>query len=78
MIKDEQDSSRYVGCFALRTLLMDENKPPYKQTVEANVHLPLLQHAMRTDLPQLQLEAIWCLTNIASDSTGLVQSLVDA
>lgn len=62
----------------MRTLLMDENKPPYKQTVEANVHLPLLQYAMRTDLPQLQLEAIWCLTNIASDSTGLVQSLVDA
>ena len=38
----------------------------------------LLANAVRMDFEQLQLEAIWCLTNVASDSEGLVEALVNA
>ena len=48
--------------------------------MEANVIHILIANAQRMDFNQLQLEAIWCLTNIASDteSKNLVEVLVNA
>ena len=71
------DARIYLGCFALQKLLSLVRMPPFREAVEANVIPCLLKFAQRFDFPAMQLEAVWSLTNLASDSTGIVQVLVD-
>ena len=65
----------------MRKVLSKVENPPYRETIEANVISHLIANAQRMDFYQLQLEAVWCLTNIASDDTensNSVEVLVNA
>jgi len=79
IINGQEDSHRFLGCLALRKLLSRVDDPPYLQTVESGVVPTLISYTYRMDFEDLQLEAVWCLTNIASDTEvpELVQTLVN-
>jgi len=47
-------------------LLSLENDPPIQAVIDANVVPKLIIFLSRNDLPKLQFEAAWALTNIAS------------
>ncbi len=61
-----------------RKLLSSDKNPPIDQIIEAGM-LPILVECLKQDdQPNLQFEAAWALTNIASGSTAQTQSVVMA
>lgn len=62
----------------LRIVLSRPDEPPIDQVLSLNV-LAILGHFLkRHDLPKLQLEAAWCVTNIASGSSTHTEALIEA
>ncbi|KAK7074592.1 Importin subunit alpha-3 [Halocaridina rubra] len=58
--------------------LLSNPQPPIQQFIDAGI-LPVLAACMnRNDLPHLQLEATWAVTNIASGPTEYTYALVEA
>ncbi|XP_066960536.1 importin subunit alpha-3-like isoform X2 [Macrobrachium rosenbergii] len=58
--------------------LLSNDKPPVKQLIKAGI-LPVLVKCMgRHDIPDLQLEATWSVTNIASGASDHTWALVEA
>ena len=66
------------ACIAIRKILSIDRNPPIAQVLNAGI-LPRLRELL-TDAsrPATQLEACWCLTNIASGSPEQTQSVVDS
>ena len=61
---------------ATRKLLSSDKNPPIDQIIEAQM-LPILVDCLtKEDQPNLQFEAAWALTNIASGSSTQTQSVV--
>jgi len=61
-----------------RKLLSSDKNPPIDQIIDAGM-LPILVECLKQDdQPNLQFEAAWALTNIASGSTAQTQSVVMA
>ena len=61
-------------CLSLQT---DEVRPPIQETIDNNI-VPLLVTMMQNSQePHIQIEATWCITNMASGSTEQVASLVE-
>lgn len=59
-----------------RKLLSSDKNPPIDQFIEANM-LPILVDCLtKDDQPNLQFEAAWALTNIASGSSPQTQAVV--
>lgn len=65
------------GATELRQLLSIEKNPPIQEVVDAGV-VPRLAEMLNMDqYPQLQFEACWSLTNIASGLSKFTKCVVD-
>lgn len=65
------------GVVGIRKLLSLVDNPPIQNVIDANLLPVLLSLIGRTDIPRLQFEVLWCLTNIASGQAEHVQALID-
>lgn len=62
---------------ALRKMLSVEVDPPIQQIIDAGVVAHLIAWLQRTDFSQLQFEAAWTLTNIASGTHQHCHSILE-
>ncbi|EAR83119.1 importin subunit alpha (macronuclear) [Tetrahymena thermophila SB210] len=65
------------GCIGLRKLLSIEDSPPIQIAIDSNCVPRFIEFIKQSTYPVLQLEASWCLTNIASGTTHQTQSIID-
>lgn len=61
-----QDTDLLMAAQGFRKLLSIKVNPPIQNVIDAGVIPFLITWIQRSDYPQLQYEASWCLTNIAS------------
>lgn len=62
----------------VRKVLSIDNDPPIGKVVESNLLPVIVSFLQRHDNYQLQFEAAWTLTNVASGDTKYTQAVVDA
>eukprot|EP00040_Diaphanoeca_grandis_P023734 m.129577 g.129577 ORF g.129577 m.129577 type:complete len:542 (-) comp29409_c2_seq1:182-1807(-) len=76
MSDDANEQSKYTMHF--RKLLSKEKDPPIQPVIDTGVVPRLVQFLRRDDCPQLQFEAAWALTNIASGEREQTNTVIDA
>jgi hypothetical protein len=65
-LKTNIDINLVFAAVGFRRLLSFEKNPPIQQFIDANLVPRFIALLSREDLPKLQFEAAWCLTNVAS------------
>ena len=77
MVNDKQNELIVIfGVIGIRRLLSFPKDPPFQSFIDVNLVPKFISFLSRYDSPKLQLEAAWCLTNIASGSDQQVQVLI--
>ena len=66
LLRTNSDINLIFAAVGFRRLLSFERNPPIQQFIDANLVPRFIAFLSRDDLPKLQFEAAWCLTNVAS------------
>lgn len=77
LIKSGDTLSELQGTTRCRMLLSKERNPPIDEVIEYGLVPYFIMFLRRTDSPQLQFEAAWALTNIASGSAAQTKVVVE-
>lgn len=62
----------------LRKLLSIENRPPLQEVINTGIIPQMIDFLGCNDMPELQFEAAWVLTNIASGTSKHTRAVIDA
>merc|ERR1719422_2571825 len=77
MVKCDLDSVQIEGAQHLRKLLSNEHNPPIQEVIDCGV-LPALVQACAKEVTQLQFQAAWALTNVASGDSRHTRAAVQS
>jgi importin subunit alpha-1 len=73
------DISRQIEATSkVRKLLSIEKSPPIQEVIDANLVPKLVEFLKYNDQPQLQFEAAWALTNVASGTSEQTRTVLEA
>jgi len=76
-LNSSQMEQQHYGVIGIRRLVSKDQDPPIQEVIDANVIPRLVGFTEKYEDPQLQYEAAWALTNIASGTTSQTQSIID-
>jgi len=65
------------GMIGIRKILSIAENPPIQSIIDAGLIPKMITYVKQSEFPQLQLEATWALTNVASGTTIQCQSIID-
>jgi importin subunit alpha-1 len=68
---------QHYGLIGIRKILSVADNPPIQSVIDAGLVPRMIEYVKQTEYPQLQLEATWALTNVASGTTIQCQSIID-
>ena len=77
LIHSDRQHAKMVGVVGMRQLLSKEHQAPFFKVLDASLIPVLMQLAQDPSVERIQFEAIWCLTNIASNESQFVLKLID-
>lgn len=75
-VNSNERFNQYRGTIGVRKLLSIDG-PPIQPIIDANLVPRMIEFVKREDEPQLQVEAAWVLTNVASGTTTQTQTVMD-
>lgn len=61
----------------VRKILSIADSPPIQAIIDAGLVPRMIEYVKQSEYPQLQLEATWALTNVASGTSIQCQSIID-
>lgn len=67
---------KHYAIIGIRKLLAIEVDPPIQNVIDQGLIPTFMELAKQNTFPQLKLEAVWCMTNIASGTRSHCKSLV--
>ncbi|KAL3625991.1 hypothetical protein CASFOL_029540 [Castilleja foliolosa] len=74
-VRSNDDAQQLEAMIQFHSLLSIEN-PPIKEVLQSGVVSRFIEFLGRDDYPQLQFEAAWALTNIASGASGNTEVVI--
>jgi importin subunit alpha-6/7 len=76
-ISDVNIVNQHHGMIGVRKILSIADNPPIQAVIDAGLVPKMIEYIKQQEYPQLQLEATWALTNVASGTTVQCQSIID-
>jgi len=75
-VKSNDRTRQHFGIIGLRKLLSKDNEPPIVNTIENGLIPVFIQFIKNESESYLQLEAVWCLTNMLAGTTEQTQAVL--